>query len=47
MIASSLLLVYRVGSDYKFYQFQKQFSGILESSKDIKTWDEISKKENF
>lgn len=47
LTASSLLLVYRLGSDYKFYQFQKQFTAVTASSKGIKTWNELSKKEIF
>ena len=44
---SFFLVIYRIDSDYKFYQFQKQFSTVLETSKGITTWDEISKKESF
>ena len=47
VIVSLSLVVYRVGSDYRFYQFQKQFSASLEASQGIKTWEEVSKTKSF
>jgi len=47
VVSSLFLLIYRAGSDYKFYQFQKQFSAVLEHSEGIIKWEDITLKEGF
>ena len=42
-----LLMIWRIGSDYQFYKFQKQFAKQLTYCKGIITWEEAVKNNNL